>query len=337
MLEDLPPAPRVSVILRSYNRQPALVRLLRTVLAQKFTDFEVLVVEQTTRVDPDALRELEELARDPRVRFLYHPPLGGPGSRNVGARAARGQIHLLMDDDDIPLDDTWIDAHLKNYNDPDCLAVTGRWIPDTGSARKQPYRNMDRARRQVLSYVPVLMYHRVFAQVDQRRVVHSIHGGNVSIRRSALERFGLWDECTTIEDELSLCYRMLRRRRPGEHCIFDPTAVMIRSLDMPGGEDNRFQSLPHYAWRQFEFLHNIIGHYFPIRFVLLYPAYVVLLVALCLDFIWSDFYQSPDTRAGWRALATARLILGLPFMWPYWAAKLIAKNLRHPPVHDPRL
>lgn len=325
--------PRVSVVIRSYNRHRALCQLLRAVLEQRYTDFEVVVVEQSTRHDPEVAAELASLIDDPRVRMLYHPPLGGPRARNIGSRAARGEILLYMDDDDLPRDDGWIDAHLRNFSDPNCVAVTGRWIPE-GVTLKPPYRNMERARRNVLSYVPILMYQRVYAQADRRRRVYSIHGGNVSIRRDALVRFGLWDECTSVEDELSLCYRFLRMRQPEEFAIFDPEAVMIRRLTIPGGMDKRYQPLHRFGWRHFEFLHNIIGHYFPVRFVLLYPAYVVLLWIELLDRIISQ-----DERGLARKLCAGLLItLGLPFLWVAWLGKLLARRVvTGPPLHAPRM
>jgi glycosyltransferase involved in cell wall biosynthesis len=328
-------APRVSVVIRSYNRRRALCQLLHAVLDQEYGDFEVVVVEQSTRVDPEVEPELTALGRDPRVRVLHHPPLGGPRARNVGARAARGEVLLFMDDDDLPRDDGWISAHLRNFEDPDCVAVTGRWIPERPTGRP-PYRDMEAARRKVLSYVPVLMYQRVFAQADRRRVVGGIHGGNVSIRRAALARYGLWDECTSVEDELSLCYRFLRRRRAGEHAIFDPEAVMVRRIDIPGGMDKRFQGPLRYGWKHFEFLHNIVGHYFPVRFVLLYPAYVVLLWVIVMDHLWGD--MNVGVPAARRVLATVGFTLGLPALWLVWLVRLAGKRAREgAPRHDPRL
>jgi glycosyltransferase involved in cell wall biosynthesis len=330
------PSPHVSVIIRSYNRHRALCQLLHAVLDQDFQDFEVVVVEQSTRHDPAAADELAALERNPRIRLLRHPPLGGPRARNIGARAARGEILVLMDDDDLPGDNGWLTAHLANFADPDCVAVTGRWISDKPTPPMSP-RALATARRNVLSYVPVLMYQRVYAQADRRRLVHGVHGGNVSIRRDALVRFGLWDECTSVEDELSLCYRYLARRRPNEHAIFDPQAVMIRRVDIPGGMDKRYQGVLRYGWRHFEFLHNIIGHYFPIRFVLLYPVYAVMLWVLMIDSLWGSLPM--QSFAGVRRVATTvGVTLGFPLLWLQWLARLLVKRVREgAPVHDPQL
>ena len=91
--------PRLSVIVRSYNRLGALAELLKELLAQDHDDFEIVVVDQST-VRPEAeLAVVESLAKDPRVRLLRFPPLGGPGARNAGVRAARGDLFVCIDDD----------------------------------------------------------------------------------------------------------------------------------------------------------------------------------------------------------------------------------------------
>src|SRR6185437_3754648 len=114
-------APRVSIIVRSYNRLPALNELLRALLAQVHDSFEVVVVEQSTDRPEPAAAELAELARDPRLRVLTFPPLGGPGARNAGVRAARGELFVFIDDDDLPVGTDWVSRHEAACADPRCL------------------------------------------------------------------------------------------------------------------------------------------------------------------------------------------------------------------------
>src|SRR5678816_1847931 len=139
--------PGVSVIVRSYNRLPALAELLDALLAQDHDAFEVVVIEQTEVRAGDAIAQIDELARDPRVRILRHPPLGGPRARNVGVRSARGDLLVFIDDDDLPATTDWLRRHEANFADPRCLGATGQFIDDG-----PPYVNMARARRQVLSF-----------------------------------------------------------------------------------------------------------------------------------------------------------------------------------------
>ena len=93
--------PRVSVVVRSYNRLPALCELLEVLLGQDHDSFEVVVVDQSTDVPAAAGARLAELERDPRLRVLRFPPLGGARARNAGVTAARGAVIVLVDDDDL--------------------------------------------------------------------------------------------------------------------------------------------------------------------------------------------------------------------------------------------
>ena len=329
-------APRLTVVIRSYNRIAALCELLASVLAQRCdAPFEVVVVEQSTTVGAEELARLAEFERDARVRVLRFPPLGGPRARNVGCRAARGSIVLFMDDDDLPIGDGWIAAHLRHFDDPLCLGVTGRYVTREGD--RGPRWSPARASALVLSYVPVLMYQQCYnyVEVDRPVRVASVHGGNVSLRRSALERFGLWDECTRVEDELSFNYRLRARKRPDEFLLYDPEALMLRRVDVPGGMNKRYIPVSAVGERIFEFLHNIIGHYFPVRFVLLYPAYVVLLFGVCCGWIWGEIHGTGGVarRLG-RMLV---LLLMLPALWVQWSIRLLRKRAGAPPRYEPTL
>mgnify|MGYP000084389171 CR=1 FL=1 len=69
-------------------------RTVRSILAQSFTDFELLLVEDGS---PNGCGELcDELAKaDPRIR-VFHKENGGPASAlNVGLDNARGDYIAL--------------------------------------------------------------------------------------------------------------------------------------------------------------------------------------------------------------------------------------------------
>jgi glycosyltransferase involved in cell wall biosynthesis len=326
--------PRVSVIVRSYNRLAALAELLQALLAQDHDSFEIVVVEQSTQRPADDLALVESLARDPRVRILRFAPLGGPGARNAGVRAARGDLFVFIDDDDLPASRDWLRRHEANFADPKCLGVTGRFV-DEGIEIEKPYMNVERARRNVLSF-NVLKWQRVYARIDVKKEVESLMGGNAAIPRRTLERFGLWDECTPIEDEPSLAYRINAGKAADEYMLFDPNVKMIRRLDVPGGMAKRTLSGPRYAKRVFTFLHNIVGHYFPARFLLLYPAYIYFVAFHSIEWICSDS-KKHQTLAS-RIAATTGMIVSLLPLWTYWLAELAYTRLRDgAPEHRPTL
>jgi glycosyltransferase involved in cell wall biosynthesis len=325
--------PRISVVVRSYNRLAALAELLTMLLAQDHDSFEIVVIEQSTLRPAADLAHVEALARDPRVRILRFEPLGGPGARNAGVRAARGDLLVFIDDDDLPYATDWLRRHEANFADPSCLGVTGRFVDEDGTSK--PYANEDRARRNVLSF-NLLKFQRVYARTDVKKRVESLMGGNAAIPRRTLERFGLWDECTPIEDEPSLAYRINAGKRPDEYMLFDPDVTMIRRLDVPGGMAKRTLSGPRYAKRVFTFLHNIVGHYFPVRFALLYPAYICFVAFHCIEWICSD--SKRHTTLASRIAGTAGMLLSLVPLWLVWVGELAYKRVRDgAPAHRPTL
>jgi glycosyltransferase involved in cell wall biosynthesis len=319
-------APRLSVIVRSYNRLACLAELLERLLRQDHDAFEIVVVEQSVERPPADVERVEALARDPRVRLSRHEPLGGPAARNAGVRNARGEILVFIDDDDLPLHDDWLRRHEAAYADPQCIGVTGRHVYEGTDETVQPYANMKRAERNVLS-LNVLKFQRVYVRTTKRKHVTTVHGTNASLRRSAVERFGLWDECTPIEDELSFVYRMQAGMRPDEYLLFEPDAPILRRLDVGGGMAKRALRPEAFARKLFTFLHNITGHYYPARFTLLYPVYFGYAAYRVADWIWS--MSRRHTTLPHRIGALARFYVKMPFLWSWWLAQHLGRRIRH--------
>jgi glycosyltransferase involved in cell wall biosynthesis len=96
------PSPLVTVVVPSFNEDPEVVRLsLGSIRAQTFSDFECIVVDESTRPElADACRAV--CAED--HRFIYiHPAqrLGLAESLNYGISNARGRLIARFDSDDV--------------------------------------------------------------------------------------------------------------------------------------------------------------------------------------------------------------------------------------------
>jgi glycosyltransferase involved in cell wall biosynthesis len=321
--------PHVSIVVGSYNRLTALCELLERFLTQDWQDFEVIVIEQSA-LATDAERErLNQLAGDERIRIFRREPLGGAGARNEGCRLARGEIIVAFDDDDLPASNRWLSAMLKNFEDPRCLAVSGRHIVEGGA--DPPYVNMARARRQVLSY-SVLMWQRCYVRTDVRSErIQNLMGGNSAFRRSVFERCGLWDTFTRCENENSFCFRLRRAMRPGEYLVFDPEATMIRRLHIEGGMDKRHIGVLRFGWRMFEYFHKVLGYYHRRRFLALYPVYFVFFPVVIASWVWNES-AAHRGRPLRRIAAIACFCLMLPLLWMVWLARLAVDRVRLGPA-----
>jgi glycosyltransferase involved in cell wall biosynthesis len=320
--------PRASIVVGSHNRLDCLCELLERFLAQDFTEFEVIVIEQSTLATDDQRQRLAELAADPRIRVYRRPPLGGAGARNEGCRLARADILVTFDDDDLPASTSWLGTLLSNFDDPYCIGAGGRHILENGPS--PPYTNMRKARRQVLSYSP-LMWQRCFPRTDVRTdTIENLMGGNSAVRRSVLERFGLWDAFIRCENENSLWFRVRNRLAPGEYLVFDPEAAMIRRLHVEGGMAKRTIGAFGFGWAMFEYFHKIIGYYHPLRFALLYPIYFGFFFWVMCTWTWNESarYHGRPLRA---LVTLAGFALAQPVTWSVWLVRLAVDRVRKGP------
>jgi glycosyltransferase involved in cell wall biosynthesis len=262
-----------------------LCELIPALLRQTWSNLEIVIVEQSTQAPPEAVARLAQLARDPRVRLLQRRPLGGAAARNVGVEQARGEVFLFIDDDDLPMDDNWVAMHMRALEDPKCLGASGKHVhSDQREHRFSPFFEVF---TRSLSYDPFLKISMTYVQHDRRRVpVYAIHGTNASLRRSAWQRFGGWDEDTAIEDEVSFCFRALRMKAPDEYFAYDPRPVMLRNRDVRGGLDKRHMTVGTFFGHYIDFIHRIIARYHPVRVAIMYPFYLALTYFMAVGTIW---------------------------------------------------
>jgi glycosyltransferase involved in cell wall biosynthesis len=84
----------------AFNVEPYVGDAIRSALAQTFTDFELIVVDDGSKDGTaEVIRGLA--AQDDRVRFVQQGNRGISGARNTALRAARGEFFALLDSDDI--------------------------------------------------------------------------------------------------------------------------------------------------------------------------------------------------------------------------------------------
>lgn len=101
--ESNSPSPAVSVIVAAYNAERYIAETLDSIQAQKFRDFEVIVVD-----DGSTDQTAQIVAGYPEVRCLRQPNRGQPVARNAGIAAARGKYIAFVDADDL-----WLPAKLE--------------------------------------------------------------------------------------------------------------------------------------------------------------------------------------------------------------------------------
>lgn len=131
-----PPAPSLSVAMSVYNGERFLAAAIDSVLAQTFTDFEFLILDDGSR-DGTARILADAAARDPRIRVIARENRGLVAALNTLLDEARAPLVARMDADDIALPErfarqiAFLDAHPE-------VGVLGTWTEDIDEAG-QPY------------------------------------------------------------------------------------------------------------------------------------------------------------------------------------------------------
>lgn len=90
-------APSLSVLLPARNAAATIARAVHSVLAQTFSDFEVLAIDDGST--DDTAQRLWAIA-DPRLQVIQTPGLGLTGALNLGLSRARAPLIARMDADD---------------------------------------------------------------------------------------------------------------------------------------------------------------------------------------------------------------------------------------------
>ena len=93
--------PLVSVVMPVYNRETFLAEAIQSILAQTYTNFEFIIVDDGST---DRSIEVIQNYRDPRIRLIQLPKNQGiSAARNAGNKLAQGEFIAAMDSDDIAL------------------------------------------------------------------------------------------------------------------------------------------------------------------------------------------------------------------------------------------
>lgn len=124
---------KFSIVIPLYNKAPYIAKTIKSVLAQTFTDYEVIVVNDGSS---DNGAELVNAMMDPRIRLVHQANAGVSAARNHGIALAQGEWVAFLDADDWHHPDylACLVATQKAYPEVDVVATDYVVIPHTDEA-----------------------------------------------------------------------------------------------------------------------------------------------------------------------------------------------------------
>jgi glycosyltransferase involved in cell wall biosynthesis len=184
--------PLVSVIIPTYRRSNLLGTAIRSVLNQTFQDFEIVVVDDNSQDDT------EEVVRSfggRKIRYIAHQTnLGCGGARNTGIRNSNSELVAFLDDDD-----EWLPDKLEEQ-----ISVLDHSGALTGVVCSA-FQTVEQSTGRLLETVVPTKQGRILDHLGRNRVGPP---SAVLVRRSCLDKVGLFDETLEFGEDWDLWIRL---------------------------------------------------------------------------------------------------------------------------------
>jgi len=197
------PAPRVSVVVCSYNGAATLAETCDAATRLDYPDYEVILV------DDGSTDRTPEIAREYGVRVISTENRGLSAARNTGLEAATGEIVAYLDDDAAP-DPHWLQYLVQPFLETGCVAAGGPNIPVPGDGL-------------VADAVAAAPGNPTHVLVSDQEAEH-VPGCNAAFRADALREVGGFDDQFRVAgDDVDVCWRLQDR---GGRIAFAPAAMV---------------------------------------------------------------------------------------------------------------
>ncbi|MSS70599.1 MAG: glycosyltransferase [Candidatus Latescibacteria bacterium] len=198
--------PKVSIVIAVKGPNPYLAECLDHCLRLDYPDYEVIVLPDAPFAPPD-----------PRIRVIPTGVVGPSEKRDVGTRAAAGELVAFLDDDAYPISD-WLTNATANFISPDIAAVggpgvtpasDGYWAQVSGAV----YASLLVSGPHVCRYTP-----------RRHREVDDYPSCNLIVRKSAFEQVGGFGNRFWPGEDTVFCLRIVRDLK--KKILYDPDVMV---------------------------------------------------------------------------------------------------------------
>lgn len=191
----------ISVVIPLYNKERSIIATLESVLAQTYTDYEVIVVDDgSTDNSLKAVREKMSELGNGRIRVIHKENGGVCSARNCGIQESQGEYVALLDADDI-LDKNYLQEQVKMIADFPEAAMWGINFAETNNGqlvRKLATGLPDGHRGYVENYFQM-----------KGRISDLFCSSSVVIRKEVFDKVGMFDERIKYAEDTDMWWRII--------------------------------------------------------------------------------------------------------------------------------
>ena len=224
--------PFISVVVCTRDRTAQLAVCLQSLLAVQYTNFEIIVVDNT----PSGTATFN-LVKNLNVRYVCENRPGLNNARNRGIEAARYDI-IAFTDDDVCVDRYWLQAIAKAFTNEEVMAVTGYVAPAELATTAQSIFELDYGGMGQGFNQRIIRQHNLSA----KQLIWASNfgiGANMSFRRGVFSKTGGFDPALDVGTpsggggDIEMFHRLVSK---GFTLVYDPCVIVWHThrKDMPG-------------------------------------------------------------------------------------------------------
>lgn len=184
-------SPAVTIVMPTWNRAGIIEDAIRSVENQRFTDWELIVVDDgSTDNTGEVIAALAK--RDPRIRYVTQAHAGQSAARNRALHTAKGELIAYLDSDNVWYSEFLATAVALFGNNPEMACAYGAMVAEPPHVRHRlKFDPFDRARLLDGNYIPM------------STLIH---------RRTLVDQYGGFDEQLATHEDWDLVLRYTEHR-----------------------------------------------------------------------------------------------------------------------------
>jgi len=190
--------PLFSVIIPAYNRAKLITRTIDSILAQTFTDFEIVIVDDGST---DDLKKVCDEYNSLKIHYFYQDNAGSNPARNTGIRISRGYYVSFLDSDD-----TWEKEYLnevyKKFTSDDELGLV--YVRNIRKYLPEGYLLLKNCKK---------LEGFIYREVLQQGFL--TNSSCITVKRTLLETVGGWDNNLRACQDDDICFRLAKIAKIG--------------------------------------------------------------------------------------------------------------------------
>ena len=216
---------KISIIIPTLNRQNYLLNTVNYLNLQSFKNFEIIIIDQNKPYNLNFYKYLKIKYKNLKIKILKQEKKNASSARNLGAKYAKNEILLFLDDDVCIKNKLFLKNHVKNYNDSKVLIVAGR-VTDFPFNRKKKF-----VFKKNFYFFLIYYQKKIFLYGVGRSC-------NLSIRKKIYFYLGGMDKNFTNGAHKEETDLLFRAKKIGIKVLFDPACHLIHLKVETGGIRN---------------------------------------------------------------------------------------------------